>query len=111
MSNPDGTSHYQIGPSKDSTHIYLLSFIVGYATNVGKFFASATKPPTENNPGNFFFHYEIMDNHLTSKPFNDWESEDYAPERISLRIRSHFSLLKGYFLNQKSLKANEQFFL
>ncbi|OQV19277.1 putative Centrosomal protein of 120 kDa [Hypsibius exemplaris] len=105
VNNPDGNSHYQIGPSKDSTHVYLMSIIVGYASNIGKFFDYATKSPPDNPRGEFFFHYEVMGNHITSKPFSDFESADYSPERVSLCIRSHFNLLKEYFLHQKSLKV------
>ena len=104
VNNPDGTSHYQLGPSKDSTHIYMISVTIGYAANIDKFFDRISRPPPVQ-PRDFFFHYELVSNHLTTKPFSDFESSDLAAERISLRLKTHYGLMKDYFLHEKSLKV------
>uniref|UniRef100_A0A3B4BSN4 Centrosomal protein of 120 kDa n=1 Tax=Pygocentrus nattereri TaxID=42514 RepID=A0A3B4BSN4_PYGNA len=96
--------YHQIGPADLCKDMFILSVTVAFATNLEQLISSSAKLASEGSE--FFFFYSLLDNDVTSEPFQNLISPNFEPERASVRIRSNDKLLRAFFSQQQNLQIH-----
>ncbi|KAL7828446.1 hypothetical protein SRHO_G00320800 [Serrasalmus rhombeus] len=96
--------YHQIGPADLCKDMFILSVTVAFATNLEQLISSSAKLASEGSE--FFFFYCLLDNDVTSEPFQNLISPNFEPERASVRIRSNDKLLRAFFSQQQNLQIH-----
>ncbi|KAL6458779.1 hypothetical protein MHYP_G00322510 [Metynnis hypsauchen] len=96
--------YHQIGPADLCKDMFILSVTVAFATNLEQLISSSAKLASEGSE--FFFFYSLLDNDVTSEPFQNLISPNFEPERASIRIRSNDKLLRAFLSQQQNLQIH-----
>ena len=96
--------HFQVGVDSPDCEIFILSIIVGSASNLDKLVSGNKLLPTTSS--GFFFYYTLFGSDITNDPFNDLINPTYTPERATVRVRSTVSMLKIYFSQNSELNVH-----
>ncbi|XP_015109878.1 centrosomal protein of 120 kDa isoform X2 [Diachasma alloeum] len=84
----------QLGPIRTNRELFLLNILAGTTANLHLI---SPKPASPNSSTKVLtFWYKILDNELQSKPFTIDSNVFPLNEKIVMRIRSSFSVLKNY---------------
>ncbi|XP_036434376.1 centrosomal protein of 120 kDa [Colossoma macropomum] len=100
----EGEGYHQIGPADLCKDMFILSVTVAFATNLEQLISSSAKLASEGSE--FFFFYSLLDNDVTSEPFQNLISPNFEPERASVRIRSNDKLLRAFLSQQQNLQVH-----
>ncbi|KAL7885082.1 hypothetical protein AOLI_G00078520 [Acnodon oligacanthus] len=96
--------YHQIGPADLCKDMFILSVTVAFATNLEQLISSSAKLASEGSE--FFFFYSLLDNDVTSEPFQNLICPNFEPERASVRIRSNDKPLRAFLSQQHNLQIH-----
>ncbi|KAI4882818.1 hypothetical protein NFI96_025052 [Prochilodus magdalenae] len=96
--------YHQIGPADYCKDMFILSVTVAFANKLEQLISSSTKLASEGSE--FFFFYSLLDNDVTSEPFQNLLSPNFEPERASVRIRSSDKLIRAFLSQQRHLQIH-----
>ncbi|XP_033106486.1 centrosomal protein of 120 kDa-like [Anneissia japonica] len=96
---------FQIGPVDRCHELFIMSVTIAFATNLTKLIPSSWTLEGRKDDG-FFFYYSLFGHDVTSEPFQDLLSPNFAAERAYVKIRSSEEALMLYFKGNPKLQVH-----